>query len=373
MNLFNAMTSTSTRWLRRWLCASLLLLPAFAFGQVSCSTYGGSQQLALPATVTVARDLPNGSLLTNWTTTPQSTNWWTCSVQGVGNLAGLVVGTGSTTSSPQTAYTVTYNGNQVGVYPTNVPGIGIALAGWLYASGFASQCGWYAGGFQGFTPSTNRTGLECQYTTGSGTMTVNTGAQVAVALVKIGDITPGTVSGTVMQAYAEANQVPAPQYGTVTFTITPVTVTVLTCMTPDITVPMGTHIASEIPTVGSLSANPASFALQFNNCPGGTAVSGTSSGQVHSVQYRIDPTSGLVPGVSNVAALSGSPAATGVGIQLFTSTGAVFPLGTWQTLAGYNSGVQASYSVPMSARYYRTATITAGPANSSMVMTVQYQ
>lgn len=370
MNLFRAMTST----LARWLCAGLLmLLPVFAFAQVSCSTYGGTQQLSLPATVTVARDLPNGSLLTNWTTTPQFTNWWTCSVQGTGNEAGITVTTGSTTASAQSSYTVNYNGSTVGVYPTNVPGIGIALAGWLYASGFSSQCGWYSGGFRGFDASSNRTGLECKFTTGSGTMTVNTGGQFAVALVKIGNITPGTVSGIVMQANAEGNEVPAPQYGTVSFSITPVAVTVLTCSTPDVTVPMGTHNLLEMPTVGSLSASPASFALQFNNCPGGTAVSGTSAGQIHSLQYRIDPSQGLVAGVSNVAALSGSPSATGVGIQLFTNTGAVFPLATYQTLAGYNASAQSSYSVPMTARYYRTGAITAGPANSTMVMTVLYQ
>ncbi len=197
------------------------------------------------------------------------------------------------------------------------------------------------------------------------------GGQVSVALIKTGNaITAGgTVSGTVAQIAPVADVTLPGQADS--YVITPVTIVPLTCTTPDVNIPMGTFKTTDFPSVGSLSPNPAGFAIQLLNCPGGTAVSGTQSGQIHSIQYRIDPTSGTV--VTNVAALTGSPSATGVGIELFNSSGAVFPLATATTLSGYNSTSGGSYSIPMTARYYRTGTVTAGPANSTMTLTVSYQ
>ncbi|WP_370652252.1 fimbrial protein [Caballeronia sp. TF1N1] len=82
---------------------------------------------------------------------------------------------------------------------------------------------------------------------------------------------------------------------------------------------------------------------------------------------------GAVPGFSNVAALSGSPSAGGVGIQLYDSTGAVFPLSVYKTLSNFNSATGGTYNIPLTARYYRTGALTPGPANSTMTMTVLYQ
>ncbi|WP_321840401.1 fimbrial protein [Paraburkholderia bannensis] len=348
------------RLIRHFLLASLLVFSsAGAWATASCKANYSAFTLSLPATVAVARDLPNGSLLTAWVQTSQLTNYYTCTVTqstatGVDfEAAGIVTGT-------PTSYKVSYNGNSVSVYPTNVPGVGIALGGFVYMNG----CGWT--GFLDFTVL----GYRCN---ASGV--VSNGGQLVAALVKTGDITPATVSGLVVQAFsceglgsaAVCNNLAA---GVINFSITPVAITVMTCTTPDVSVPMGTFKTTDFPGVGALSPNPAGFAIQLLNCPGGTAVSGTQAGQIHSIQYRIDPTSGTL--ATNVAALSGSPSATGVGIELFNSSGAVFPLSTNTTLSGYNSASGGSYSIPMTARYYRTGAITAGPANATMTLTVSY-
>ncbi|WP_321952337.1 fimbrial protein [Paraburkholderia bannensis] len=348
------------RLIRHFLLASLLVFTsAGAWATSSCKANYSAFTLSLPATLAVARDVPNGSLLTAWVQTSQLTNYFTCTVTQQTYTGVDFESAGIVTSSP-TAYTVSYNGNSVSVYPTNVPGIGIAMGGYINPGGW----GWF--GFLDFP----RLGYKNNYNG-----TINNGGQLIVALVKIGDITPGTVGGLIAQAFSWEGTAGAPAgdnpaAGVINFSITPVAITVMTCTTPDVSVPMGTFKTTDFPGVGALSPNPAGFAIQLLNCPGGTAVSGTQAGQIHSIQYRIDPTSGTL--ATNVAALSGSPSATGVGIELFNSSGAVFPLSTNTTLSGYNSASGGSYSIPMTARYYRTGAITAGPANATMTLTVSY-
>ncbi|WP_322050820.1 fimbrial protein [Paraburkholderia bannensis] len=318
-----------------------------------CS-YGGGQSftLTLPTTVSVPRDAPVGSLLTTWVASPASSNLWTCSSSGGLLGAGVQVGPIVGASTGQT-----YNsGGTFTVYKTNLPGVGIVLAGRSYTP----NAGWY--GWFSVYGGMAYSGVYATWAMG---------AQVQVALIKTGTISAGgTVSGGVVaQAFPNSD---GPRYDLIaSYVITPVNVVPLTCTTPDVSIPMGTFKTTDFPSVGSLSPNPAGFAIQLLNCPGGTAVSGTQAGQIHSIQYRIDPTSGTL--ATNVAALTGSPSASGVGIELFNSSGAVFPLSTNTTLSGYNSASGGSYSIPMTTRYYRTGTITAGPANSTMTLTVSYQ
>lgn len=266
--------------------------------------------------------------------------------------------------------TVAYGGGPaVYVYDTNVPGIGIALA----ANGYLSNYGW--AGWQASASYHNASNIA-RAGVGLVTGSFTVGAQVAVALVKTSaQITAGgtVTGGQVIYAYPATSYNAAYEFPNlaVKYVTTPVQIIPLTCTTPDVNVPMGTFKTTDFPSVGSLSPNPANFTVQFLNCPAGTAVSGTQAGVIHTIQYRIDPTNGTL--ATNVAALSGSPSATGVGIQLFNSAGAVFPLSTFATLSGYNSTSGGDYSIPMTARYYRTGTITAGAANTTMTLTVSYQ
>jgi major type 1 subunit fimbrin (pilin) len=338
-----------------------LAMSTAAWATSSCKANYSAFSLSFAPAIAVARDVPNGSLLSAWVQTSRLTNYFSCTVTAQ-TATGMGIDPTGIVASTATTYKVSYNGSSVSVYPTNVPGIGIAMGGYAYANG----CGWTAGFLD-----LPRLGSQC-----NANGNVTNGGQLVAALVKIGDVTPGTISGAIAQATSwEGPQNPPAGYnygaGVITFSMTPVAITVLTCQTPDVSVQMGTFKTTDFPNIGSVSPNPAGFTIQFLNCPAGAAVSGTQAGAIHSVQYRIDPTSGTL--ATNVAALSGSPSATGVGIQLFASSGSVFPLATLQTLSGYNSTSGGSYSVAMMARYYRTGTITAGPANTTMTLTVSYQ
>ncbi|NLP61778.1 fimbrial protein [Paraburkholderia sacchari] len=345
---------------RRFVLLLLLATSSGAWATASCKANYSAFTLSFPSTVAVARDVPNGSLLTAWVQTQQLTNYYTCTVTQQ-TATGVDFETAGIVSSTPTSYKVSYNGYSVSVYSTNVPGIGIAMGGYINSGGI----GW--AGFYDFP----HLGLQ-----NNPNGTVNNGGQLVAALVKIGDVAPGTLSGMIAQAFSWEGPSNPPAgdnlaAGVINFSISPVAVTVMTCRTPDISVPMGVFKTTDFPGVGSLSPSPASFVVQLQNCPGGAAVSGTQAGQIHSVQYRIDPTNGTL--VTNVAALGGSPSATGVGVELFDSTGAVFPLSTNKALSGFNSASGGSYSVPLTARYYRTGTVTPGPADTTMTLTVSYQ
>ncbi|CAM2177181.1 major type 1 subunit fimbrin (pilin) [Paraburkholderia sacchari] len=328
----------------------------------ACSGGGQTFTITLPATVSVPRDAAVGSLLTTWVASPAATNYWSCSENNDNGLVYAKMGPLFTASS---GVNTTYSGATVAVFNTNVPGIGVAVA-----ANVATLNGW--AGWQVLASGTTLSYFGYGPFSGSWAG----GSRVAVALVKTAAqlTSGGTVSGgQVAYVYPATSYNAGYQYTnlSVKYVTTPVNIVPLTCTTPDVNVPMGTFKTTDFPNVGSLSSNPASFTVQFLNCPAGAAVSGTQAGVIHSIQYRIDPTSGTL--ATNVAALIGTPSATGVGIQLFTASGSVFPLSTLQSLSGYNSATGGNYTIPLTARYYRTGTVTAGPANSTMTLTVSYQ
>ena len=341
--------------------AALMFIPSSAWATANCTANYSSFTLTLPPTVAVPRDLPNGSMLTAWSLSTSKNDYWTCIVSGNVYTGTYFEAAGITTGGP-TTYTASYQGVSFEVYRTNLPGVGMAMGGYVIPNSLPE-------GPRTFSK------LGRQWNMNG---TVYNGGQLIVALVKIGDITPGTVAGTIAQALSWQTLTPPPggdvlSAGVIDFSMTPVVVTVLTCQTPDVTVPMGIQGPADLPSIGPSPNKVASFNLSLNNCPGGSPVAGTSAGQIHNIQYRIDPSSGTVSGYNNVAALSSNPAAGGVGIQLYDSTGAVFPFATYRTLNPFDSANGGDYTMPMTARYYRTGALSAGPANSTMTMTVLYQ
>ncbi|HIE5945914.1 TPA: fimbrial protein [Burkholderia cepacia] len=145
----------------------------------------------------------------------------------------------------------------------------------------------------------------------------------------------------------------------------PINIKSWTCTTPDVDVTMGSFKTTDFPRAGSLSPGAgASVPIRLLNCP--------ALGAGHTIQYRIDPTSGTV--ARNVAALTGGESsAKGLGIQLFDAYGKVFPLSQNQQLSNFDSNVGGNYVIPLTARYYATGLVTAGPANSTMTLTMSYQ
>lgn len=303
--------------------------------------------------------------------TPATKDYWTCIVSG-GWYTGTDFEVAGIIPTTPTSFTRSYNGTPFSVYATNVKGVGMALGGYIYASG--TQYG---------PIDFPKLGRQW-HNTGS---PVNNGGQLIASLVKIGNITPGTVSGPVAQAFSWnwATKIASPvghldlSAGVINFDMTPVSITVLTCQTPDVDIDMGTQTPLDFPGLGTPSNKVKSFQLAFNNCPAGTADTidkSNLSGLIHSVTYRIDPISPdrLVSGYSNVVALdTGTAQAGGVGLQLYDANGAVVPLGTSIALGGFDGTKLGSYSVPMKARYFRTGSITPGTANATMQVTVLYQ
>jgi major type 1 subunit fimbrin (pilin) len=341
----------------------------------SCSGTPGSVLLNLPATVSVPRNATVGSIITAWVSSPATTNYWSCSVDSAGYGARSTMGSVAQASTGMSISDSAGDGPFT-IWSTNVPGVGIAVGTRVYYNAGTGCSGGIA--WQGWTtpPSGSWAGTVCPTINNSFSGTY--GSQVTVALVVTGPVTAGgTISGVVAQGAPVFNGVTTTSQA-VSYTLAGTTIVPMTCTTPDVNVPMGTFKTTDFPSVGSLSPNPAGFTIQLTNCPAGAAVSGTQAGVIHSIGYRIDPTNGTL--ATNVAALSGgSPSASGVGIELFDNTGAVFPLSTTKTMNSSNSTSTGdysgggNYSIPMTARYYRTGTVTPGPANATMTLTMSYQ
>jgi major type 1 subunit fimbrin (pilin) len=352
------------RMARLLVLAWTLLVSGGAWAANGCTGGPGTVQVVMPATVSVARDAPIGSLLTNWVSAI-NTNMFTCTVPAYGTTGGVRDHIGSFTSS--SGITSTYT-----VWNTNVPGVGIAIGMAYYSSAMMGNCTGSFIGWSGWgSPPNGWSGYTCAGSSWGYTTTI--GSQVVVALVKTGAVSEGgTISGVVAQT--------APVYGTLTGTLTaqaynyeltPINIVPMTCTTPPVNVPMGDFTVDQFPTVGSLSPQPAPVVVQLLNCPAGTVVPPTQAGIIHSVTYRIDPSNGTL--ATNVASLSGSSPAGGVGIQLFSESGSVFPLSSPQALTSFNGTTGGNYQIPLTARYIRTGTVTPGPANAIMTLTVSYQ
>ncbi|AIF47300.1 hypothetical protein HY57_08450 [Dyella japonica A8] len=155
--------------------------------------------------------------------------------------------------------------------------------------------------------------------------------------------------------------------------VTSTAITTLACTTPDVIVPLGSHAATEMGSMGSTTV-AVNFHISMNNCPAGlgTGIGGITT-VLPAIQYRIDAATTVANSAQSVVTLDSSSSATGVGVQLLDGNGAVMPLATYKTFSGYDTTNGGSYIIPFKARYYRTGNITPGSANTSMTFTMLYQ
>jgi len=361
MNLFKAKHAR-----RRGIPLQLLALVLFFVGAKgawaaggSCSGNGGQTIiLTLPITVSVPRDAPVGSVLTDWVLSPATTNYWTCSTSADNALVFIDTGSQFTTDSGVKPTGGAY-GNPY-VYKTNIPGIGVAIAG----NGFVAVAGWGGWGRSGGVNRPTYWGIgPANYSNYA------VGGQVAVALVKTA---PQVTAGGTVTGGQVAKIYPATGYGN-TYTgkanfyvTTDVQIVPLACATPDVTVDLGKHSSGEMTAIGS-TTTAANFNISVNNCPGGLSAFGPA------IQYRVDATTTVVNSAQSVVALDSGSSAKGAGVQLLDGNGAVFPLATYKTFTGYDKANGGSYTIPFKARYYRTGSVTPGTANTSMTFTMLYQ
>lgn len=319
-----------------WFTASILLMlvgaPASAWADC-VSTFPGPEigTAQFSGSVVVPRDVPIGTELARFT--------WKMTTSSNVQLASCAGPYTAELAAPVTPFTPASTG---GVFPTNVAGVGVKVT---------TQSG---------TVFPRTVYLDA----GSGLGVYNNNnSAVSYIFVKTGGISGGTVSGADVPSVALTYLPSVPIYrvsalGAVTFLAA-------SCTTPDVWVDLGHHLKSEFTGAGYTTANVA-FNLQLNNCPAG----------MNSIKYRIDPVTNVQLPAKSVVALDATSSATGVGVQLLTSSGGAHPLGagTDQVFTSYSRTTGGSYTIPLKARYYQTgATVTSGLANTTMMFTMTYQ
>ncbi|MFS2125137.1 fimbrial protein [Pseudomonas sp. Pseusp97] len=263
------------------------------------------------------------------------------------------------------------------VYETNVPGIGVAV--WNAGTGMPFQNSWN----------------NCGGGTANCRWTLNASLYFDVSLIKTGPISGGLVQGSALpgmtQSFVSEN--------TVTFQrITlagSINVVVPTCTTPDVNVPLGSHMVHDLQGTNSGTAWR-DFDIRLNNCPAisgyfngsdattpvwysdGTREVGTRSN--HAVNFQLNPQSGSIDPARGIARLTASrpgtaPAATGIGVQIANRSNQPTPLGSFNpgtTLRAGQAGGQ-NLSIPLRARYIQVADkVTPGPANAAVEFVLQY-
>lgn len=326
-------------------------------------------QPLLGGNLTVGRDVPLGAEIYRQTFTQVSPVRFGCS-PGIYNIETRRWP--SVTPMPLSSWVgVPYGGK---VYESGVKGIGVVV--------------WYAGNAMPTSTSIGNCGnneVECVWTI-SNTLTFD------LSFIKIGEVTAGTIQGaslpTVSQNWISSNSLEVMR---VNYSGS-INIVSRTCLTPDVNVPMGTHLTNEFSGKNTFTQWK-DFNIALNNCPAFNgyyqdtgprwADDGSSSNlgsrKNNTLQVRIDPTLAAInPSLGilslNPSAQGNSPAATGVGLQVADSRGSPLSLATLHA-SGITPLTQegASYSIPLKARYIQTAdSITAGPANATATFTINY-
>ncbi|MEC3765919.1 fimbrial protein [Cupriavidus sp. SS-3] len=333
----------ANRWIAALrLCALLLWSMSLASpATADCivtSGNPGTATISLPATISVPRDTPTGTVL-------YDSNW-------------VAAGPVNISCSGTFQYTYGYASpmqlvpGYSNVYQTTVAGIGIK-AGWA---------NWMSG-----TPSIDSAPLASppvsQAITNQAWTPYGPMSRYRMQMVVTGPVRPGTV--TLPPLLAQAS------YGSLTVAQlmisgnTQIIAPACTVQTPSLTVNMPPLSASAFQATGS-TAGQTAFRLLLS-CSGPTAIAMTL-------------TDATQPGNtgSNLSLASGSSAG-GVAYQILYN-GTPMSFGPASAVAGnlhqFNVGTVTGASdmqVPLTARYIRTGTVTPGTANAAATFTMSYQ
>lgn len=217
-------------------------------------------------------------------------------------------------------------------------------------------------------------------------------------LIKVGEVTPGVLRGDslpIISLYGNFGD--ARMLGFKMGLSGSIQIVSRTCSTPDVAVSMGTHKPQKFAGSNG-STDWVDFSISLNNCPAfngtvtktpvawesqsGNSPSGTAGSVTrdnNSLQFRIDPTRTAINTGNGVLSIDPSaagrpPAASGVGVQIATQAATPIPLATKRSSGLTLSAFDRSYSIPLRARYLKTATsVTPGPANASATFTISYE
>lgn len=280
------------------------------------------------------------------------------------------------------------NGFSGKVYQSGVPGIGVA---YYYAPGIALP-----------TKTKRATASNCMVENAKGCtfdyITITT--YPILALIKTGDVSPGSISGAVLPVVEQTLVVNDANFLLYRLGLTgTINIVASTCSTSDVIVPMGTHKAGSFQGVNTGSAWK-DFAIKLSNCPafhglykdtGPTWTAGSkdnpASGKATSkgsrdkntVAVRIDAAGEPLDAANGVLNLDASgkgllPSASGIGLQIGDRDGKPIALATIVDSGLALQSTSANYSIQLRARYLQTAaTVTPGPANATATFTLNYQ
>lgn len=200
------------------------------------------------------------------------------------------------------------------------------------------------------------------YPKAAGTLSGNRGfngtsAASALQIVKMADVVAGTIpGGTIGTLRVGTNNVEAASM----VLSNAMNITEVSCQTPSVNVALGKQRSGEFGAVGSIIGQKA-FNIQLNDCPSGLS----------NISYRLDPVNTAFDATKGILALDAG-GATGVGIQITDGNSTAVGLGVVKRFL--TAPVSGSYSIPLRAAYYKTAsTVTPGVAKASMQFTITYQ
>lgn len=320
-------------------------------------------------TISVGADIPVGTVVfsSRQSSIPKLTNGVYCDgpFNFVSNIDYL------TTPMP----VVSWSG-PTRVFQTGIPGLSVYLSTYDSKADFPQH-------------------LTYVSTISGGTATSRTGYDLSI--IKTGPVSPGIVNGSQLPSLQEVIPSTAGYSGlplilkTLSFTGI-INVLAPSCTTPDVTVVLGKHDASEFSGVGSTTPWVNS-SIAINNCTAafvgyynksavnsvsgtGTLSQGTATPNI--IKLGLTPVTSIIDSANGVMSLdtSGGNSASGVGIQIgwgsATGNPSLFNFTTGNSFNPPTDGT-ANFIIPLSARYIQTLkTISPGQANGKITFTIDY-
>lgn len=317
------------------LCTLLAVLPQDS--RAACQWVQGSSNSTLnaPATLTAPSEAPVLSPLSDWLESSYYP-FWKCNSFLNLDKVGSFVNTSSSASEYQ------YEG--LTVYRTSTPGVG-------YVAKYRALTSAKNGNWDMVTNTFRGLYVDSPATLGLG---------LAVRLIKIGPILPGTHMNKTEVAQGASYVANYPDLIT-HINLGPIDFIVPTCQTRDVDVMLGEVYMGKFSGIGS-EAGARDFAITLDNCPAG----------FNKITYRLDPVNEVLDANKGLVRIDkGSGNASGIAIRV-QGRGSTLRFGTEQELSSYN-GSKGSYDIPLSASYYQTGPITPGTANASLEFRISYQ
>lgn len=333
-------------------------------------------QALLSGNITVGPDVPPGTVLYH-------ARYWSDQSVTLSCTAGTDYASKLYQTTPYPALTNIQSQRGQTVYATPISGIGVYV--WSNAQDLSAP------GYATF----NFTGTTNEVLTSAGAGNIGSYVSFDVYLIRTPDPLGGggVISGSNLPTVhfnfgPNISGVGNTDYLLGSFTGS-INVVTSTCTTPsNMTVPMGTHLTTELKGQGTTTNPWVPVNIPLTNCPAfygyigeTTDARSTNSGSPNSsfnigpntIAYSVTPSYGVAntsAGVMNLA----SGGATGIGVQLANSSGSPIQFNTsTNSNLGLTQTAGQNYTIALQARYYQTGTsITAGAANSTATVTLTY-